>query len=75
MNEQQKAWLEIATNLIKWFVLTVLVLGWNATIISMLVQGRLDEISALVWAIYVAVMSAFGIPVAYQGVKTLKKGQ
>ena len=75
MNEQHKAWLEIAANLIKWFVLTVLVLGWNATIISMLIQGRLDEISALVWAIYGAVMSAFGIPVAYQGVKTLKKGQ
>jgi len=75
MSEQQKEKWDMVTGLVKWFVLSVLVLGWNGAIVAMLLQGRIDDINAIVWTIYAAVMSAFGIPVAYQGVKTLRKGQ
>ena len=63
MNNEQKVWMEITQRL----AIIGLALGWNAFIIGMSVQG--SEISVVLWGIYGAIMSAFGIPIVWQGAK------
>ena len=72
MSNEPEKW-KITKDLVYNFILGVLVMGWNGAIVCMLLQGRIDEINAVVWGIYGVIMSAFGIPVAYKGIKIIKK--
>ena len=71
MSNEPEKW-EITKILVYNFILAVLVMGWNGAVVCMLLQGRIDEVNAVVWGIYGVVMSAFGIPIAYSGISKIR---
>ena len=64
-----KDWVEVSAKLFNY----LLALWWNGILGYLVVSGQ--EIAPWFWVVYGAIMAAVGIPVAYSGVKILKRGR
>ena len=59
-------WIEVVKKLMTWF----LALLWNGVLAYMLIINQ--DIPVWFWAVYGPVMASVGIPIIYQGFKTMK---
>ena len=70
--EKLKMWAKATGEFCKWFVLTVLAIMGSTFLGYMIFLGRFGELPVFYFAVYIPVMAAIGIPIAYQGFKAVR---